>query len=160
MQLVCYALMYGLKMQWGLWDDVKTSKVNASDTSDRKAADVVCTKDGVIALAIEVKDQDLTLELLDSVIRNARIEKVRELMAFVNWKNPAIETTLHPRLQSEFANGLNIYIVNAFGFLSHTLALLGEDGRKHFMQGICNGLDTMNCSFATKKEWATILGRL
>ncbi len=160
LQLVCYALMFGMKTQWNIWDEVKTSKINASDRSERKAADVVCIKDGVTMLAIEVKDQDLTLELLDNVIRTARVENVRELMAFVNWKNPSTESTLHTRLQAEFANGMNIYVVNALEFLSFSLALLGEEGRKQFVIGVCRGLEIMNCSFATKREWAKILAEI
>jgi hypothetical protein len=64
---------------------------------------------------------------------------------------------LQPRIKSEFANGMNIYAVNAEEFLSLALVLMGEEGRKTFIQCVCNGLEVMNCSFATKKEWAKIL---
>lgn len=160
LQLVCYALMHGLKARWGLWDEVVTSKINASDTSERKAADVVCIKNGVKVLAIEVKDQDFTLELLESAIKNARINQVNELMAFVSWKNPAMQKHLEEKIQSEFANGMNIYVVAADDFLSMSLALIGEEGRKSFFIGVCQGLEVMNCSFQTKKEWAKLLAEI
>jgi hypothetical protein len=158
LQLICYALMNGLAAHWGIWTEVRTSKINASDTSEKKAGDVVCYKDGEIVLAIEVKDQDLTLELLESFIRNARIDNVSELLAFVNWKNLGAKQALQTKIDSEFANGMNIYAVDAMEFLSLALVLMGEDGRKSFIECVCSGLDTMNCSFATKKEWARILG--
>lgn len=157
LQLVCYAAMYALKEHAGLWDEVHTSKINASDASEKKPADVVCLKDGVTVLAVEVKDQDLTLELLESAIKTARIEHVSELMAFVNWKSPQLADLLQPRIKSEFANGMNIYVVKAEEFLSMTLILVGESGRRNFIDGLIKGLDVMNCSFRTKKEWADIL---
>ena len=160
LQLMCYALMFALMEHSHLWDEVKTSKINASDASERKPADIVCLKKGEIVLAVEVKDQDLTLELLESAIKTARIDNVKELMAFVSWKNPDLVNLLQTRIQTEFANGMNVYVVNAEEFLSMVLVMVGENGRRHFIEGVCKGMETMNCAFQTKKEWAKILSEI
>lgn len=160
LQLVCFALMSALKTHWGIYDEVNTAKINASDAAGRRPADVTCMKDGETVLAIEVKDRDLTLELLESSIRNARIDNVRELMAFVNWKSTPPTNAFEQRIQEEFGKGMNVYVTSSEEFLTLNLMLLGEDGRKVFVKEMCEGLETMSVPFIAKREWARILSSI
>jgi len=160
LQLVCFALMSSMKTHWGIYDEVHTAKINASDAAGRRPADVTCMKDGETVLAVEVKDRDLTLELLESSIRNARIDNVRELMAFVNWKNTPTSAPFDERIQEEFGKGMNVYVTSSEEFLTLSLMMLGEDGRKVFVNEMCEGLETMAVPFIAKKDWARILSNI
>ncbi|MCF8258010.1 MAG: restriction endonuclease, SacI family [Flavobacteriales bacterium] len=160
LQLVCFALFSSMKERWGIFDEVHTAKINASDTAGRRPADVTCTKSNRTVLAIEVKDRDLSMELLESSIRNARLDNVSELMAFVKWKNAPAIAPFDKRIQEEFGKGMNVYVVDSEEFLTLMLTMLGEDGRKVFVQEMCAGLEVMAVPFITKKEWARILSNI
>ena len=160
LQAVGFAVFDAIGKLWGIFDDVHTEPVNASDTSSGKPADIVCRKEGKIVMACEVKDRDLNLELLNDAIKTARLEKVTELFALIRGKKQEHEDAIRDRVDREFANGMNIYLMESMDFFRLVLAFMGEDGRQIFLQSVVTGMDKMNLPFDARKEWSTILSEL
>ena len=157
LQLICYALMLAMKDKFGLYDDVKTAKINAADTYDRKPADVVCYKSNEIVMAIEVKDTNLDTHMFESSVRNSRFSSVKELMFFVRNDHPFDISSFRTKIDSAFTSGVNVYIVNHEEFLASIFMLIGEEGRTVFASCVVEAMDVMNVSFNTKKDWANLL---
>ncbi len=157
LQLLGFAVFDALRLTWNVFDEVLTSPVNVSDKSSGKAADVVCRKNGQVVIACEVKDRELNLEVLDAVINNARLEKVRELFTLVRGKDLSHEESISGRIDREFKHGMNVYLLDCDGFFALVLALIGEPGRQHFLRSVIDGMTHMNLGYDTRREWSRIL---
>lgn len=160
LQAVGFAVFDALGKLWGIFDDVHTEPVNVSDTSSGKPADIVCRKDGRIVMACEVKDRDLSLELLNDAIKTARLEEVKELFALIRGKRQEHEDAIRDRVDREFSNGMNIYLMESTDFFRLALAFMGEDGRQIFLRSVVTGMEKMNLAFDARKEWSNILTQL
>lgn len=159
LQVATYAVFDAMRSAWGLFDEVITAPVNSSDRASGNAGDVICMKSGAVVMACEAKDRDLSLELLEDAIKKARLKHVRELFALVRGKVAANDEEFATRIDREFKHGMNVYTFEANAFLALCLALLGEPGRRAFLQAMASGLDLMHQPFETKREWAVILAR-
>lgn len=157
LQVVGFAVFDALRKTWGIFDEVITSPVNASDASSGKPADIVCRRDGEVIMACEVKDRDLNIEMLHGTITNARLEKVGELFALIRGKDASHEQELSKRIDREFKHGMNVYLLESDSFLALVLALIGESGRQHYLKSIEEGMVIMNLPFESKRDWAKLL---
>lgn len=157
LQVVGFAVFDAMRKTWGIFDEVTTSPVNASDTSSGKSADVVCRRAGEVVMACEVKDRDLNIEMLHGTITNARLEKVTELFTLIRGKDASHEKEMTTRIDREFKHGMNVYLLENDAFLALVLALIGEAGRQHYLNSIVEGMVMMNIPFETKRDWARSL---
>lgn len=157
LQLLGFAVFDAMRTSWGVFDEVITSPVNASDTAMGKAGDIICKKDGRVILACEVKDRDLSLELLDSAIQNARIGHVRELFALVRGRTGADDEKTQSRVDREFKHGMNVYLLDCDSFFALILALIGESGRQMFLSAVVDGMAHMNLAYDIKRDRAKVL---
>ena len=157
LQVVGFAVFDAMRKTWGIFDEVITSPVNASDASSGKSADVVCRRAGEVILACEVKDRDLNVEMLHGTITNARLEKVTELFALIRGKDASHEQEMTTRIDREFKHGMNVYLLESDSFLALVLALIGEAGRQHYLNSIVEGMVQMNIPFESKRDWARSL---
>lgn len=157
LQVVGFAVFDAIRKTWGIFDEVTTSSVNASDASSGKPADIVCRRNGEVIMACEVKDRDLNIEMLHGAITNARLEKVGELFALIRGKDASHEKELTSRIDREFKHGMNVYLLESDSFLALVLALIGEAGRQHYLKSIEEGMVVMNLPFESKRDWAKLL---
>jgi hypothetical protein len=160
LQVVGFAVFDAMRKTWGIFDDVTTSSVNASDASTGKPADIVCRKAGEVLMACEVKDRDLNIELLHGAITNARLEKVTELFALIRGKDASHEKEMAVRIDREFKHGMNVYLLESDAFFALALALIGEVGRQHYLRSIVDGMTMMNLPFESKRDWSKLLEEL
>lgn len=157
LQVVGFAVFDAMRKTWGIFDEVVTSPVNASDAASGKPADVVCRRKGEVVMACEVKDRDLNIEMLHGTITNARLEKVSELFALIRGKDQSHEQEMNTRIDREFKHGMNVYLLESDSFLALVLALIGEEGRQHYLQSVEAGMQMMNLPFESKRDWAKLL---
>ena len=83
LQAVTVALFRTLSKIWSIYDEVISAPVTAADAPGDRPADIDCRRDGVTVLAVEVKDQTLTLELLEDKIASTRLARVQELLFLI-----------------------------------------------------------------------------
>jgi hypothetical protein len=157
LQVVGFAVFDAIRKTWGIFDEVTTAPVNASNSSSGKSADVVCRRAGKVVLACEVKDRDLNIEMLHGVITNARLEKVNELFMLIRGKDASHDQEMTTRIDREFKHGMNVYLLESDSFLALVLALIGESGRQHFLRSVVEGMEMMNLPFESKRDWAKLL---
>jgi hypothetical protein len=156
-EVVTAALFREIAHRFGLFDEIRRSKVNASDSISGMAADIECYSNGKIALMAEVKDKTLTMTELESKLETARAERIKEILFIAKGIDEAKEPQIRQRIKSEFTSGQNIYILKLLEFASGILILLGEEGRVSFISRIGPELDRGNSSILHRKTWANLL---
>ncbi len=158
MEAVATALFQTIGEEFNLFDGVKREKVNAADASSGMLADIECWSGGRIVLLIEVKDRALTLTQLDGKIDLARSQQIAEILFLTQSGEPSVnDERINNRVVSEFSSGQNIYITNFDDFSLGILILLGEKGRRNFLDKVGQELDRVNARIAHRKAWAQLL---
>jgi len=157
LQAVCVALFKTIGELWGIYDEVLSAVVNASDASGNRPADIDCRKGGQTVLAVEVKDRIVTLQLLEDKIATIRNTGVQELLFLIRSK-PIVESDrVIQRVQKEFSYGQNIYLLHVDVFIEQVLSLIGEEGRRLLLKQIGDALEKFRLDFKDRKDWANFL---
>ncbi|MHB8156003.1 MAG: restriction endonuclease, SacI family [Desulfocucumaceae bacterium] len=157
-EAVCTALFKTVAVAFGIFDEIRRQKVNASDVSSGMGADIECYYKKKLALLVEVKDRSLTLTQLDTKLDGARVKKISEIL-FLAEKGvePSDKEQVNGRIKNEFISGQNIYVSNFLEFSTGILALLGEKGRVLFLSHIGGELDNACSDIIHRKAWAQLL---
>lgn len=155
-QVVCAALFRTLMAEWKLYDRVEVAGVTAPDTPSGRPADIVCYQNDRITLAVEVKDRQLTLQLLEDKILSSRRSSVTELLFLIHQLG-ALDEDIIQRVDREFASGLSIYVLDTLEFCRNVLALLGEHGRYTFLVEVGRMMDELKLQFPDRWEWSQLL---
>ncbi len=159
MLAVVSALLETVKAETGLFSEVRRARVTASDDSTGMVADIECYgKQGALLLAVEVKDQQLTVTHVEDKLKNARAKGVRELMFVVQQSvSPADENGIGQLMEREFASGQNVYVLDLRRLAEGLLALLGESGRTRFLREVGRSLDEYALQVHHRRRWAEFL---
>jgi hypothetical protein len=157
LQAVAFALFRTLSRLWGLYDEVLSAPITAADSPGDRPADIDCRRAGATALAVEIKDRTLTLELLEDKIASARLAKVQELLFLIRATPIVSDDSVSERARSEFANGQNVYVLAAEPFVSDAMALMGETGRLGLIEEIGTVLEELSMDYADRRAWADFL---
>lgn len=157
LQAIAHGLVLSLKEKGLKYEDIQSRHVNAADAASQSAGDIECFADGANVFTVEVKDRALTLSELDSSIEKARLASVTELLFFVYRKDgapysDAESEQINATISRQFSLGLNIYIVSGDEFLRLCCSLLGEDGRKVFLESVGSALAVQGAD--PKHRWA------
>ncbi|MDE0471779.1 MAG: restriction endonuclease, SacI family [Ekhidna sp.] len=155
------ALFQAIGTEFNLFDEVKRSKVNASDASTGLSSDIECWSNNTIVLTVEVKDKTLNLTQFKNTIESARTNKITEIL-FIAEKGiiEKEKTELKDRVNKEFNSGQNVYIENFYSFATGILVLLGEAGRVKYLNNIGPELDRVNSNILLRKKWAELLSKI
>lgn len=151
--VITYSIFKTIGEKFGLYDEIKREKINASDSSTGMISDIQCISSGNIVLSIEVKDKDLTIEQAKSKLKDARTQQVSSLLFMVQ---RGIDERFGNFIEQEFSSGQNIYLFNILDFVSPLLVLLGESGRIEFLRNICENLDKFS-EIRSRQIWAKLL---
>ncbi len=160
LQAVAVACFKTLMKSWKIFDEVESGPINAADTPGDRIADIECRYNGDIMLAIEVKDTTLTLQMLEDKIKRVRRHQVRELMFLIRADSMVDNDIVIERAKQEFVVGHNIYLVEAMNFFSDVSALIGESGRRIFLEQVGLVMTELKISFEHRNEWANLLKKL
>jgi hypothetical protein len=159
MLAVVSALFETVRAETELFGEVRRAKVTASDDATGMVADIECFgKQGELLLAVEVKDQELTLTHVQDKLRNARAKGVKELLFVVQQSLAGPDREGIGRLaDKEFASGHNIYVLDLRRLAEGVLALLGERGRTRFLREVGSSLDAYALQVQHRRRWAELL---
>lgn len=157
LQAVAHGLILALRAKGIAYERVYSRHVNAADAATRSAGDVECFAGGLNVFTVEVKDRELTALEVEGSIAKARLANVRELLFFVHRKHGRIiaeadADEISRTVRQQFSLGLNIYIERAADILRLGCTLLGEDGRKGFLEYVGSALEEQGAD--AKHRWA------
>jgi hypothetical protein len=159
MLAVVSALLETVKAETALFNEVRRARVTASDDSTGMVADIECySKQGTLLLAVEVKDQQLTITHVEDKLKNARAKGVRELLFVVQQSVAEAEQSgIGKLMEREFASGQNIYVLDLSRLAEGLLALLGEAGRTRFLREVGRNLAEYALQVHHRRRWAELL---
>jgi len=143
--------------------DVTAGHVNAADTTGQKAGDVTYST-AEASVAAEVKDRPLSKSELAASIDKARVADVTELMFVIRASSTLDrdldESELEAICDSQFSSGLNLYVEPFEGFSKTVLTIIGENGRRRFLEEVGTALAVQNADIPHKWAWAKIVKEL
>jgi hypothetical protein len=143
--------------------DVTSGHINAADTASHKSGDVAYNTQEA-SVAAEVKDRPLSSSELMASIDKARVANVTELMFVIRAASILDrgfnESELEAVCDSQFSSGLNIYVEPFEGFSKTVLTIIGESGRRRFLEDVGTALADQNADIPHKWAWAQIVKEL
>ena len=141
-QIVTVAFMRTIGEAFSLFSSVESQGVNESDTASGMPGDVMCYgEDGKLALAVEVKGDELTLTQLTVTIGKARSSRVTNILFATPGFAANDEEAIRTRIADEFTQGANIYQSSIVSLARNSFTLLVEEWRVKFLREICTELD-------------------
>lgn len=160
LQAVVLALFSTLQRVGLSYTDLYSRHVNASDASAITAGDITFNLD-TASFAVEVKDRALDAAEFSATIEKCRVASVAELVFVIRASNllaPDMPLAEFERQRDEqFSSGLNLYL-EPFGRLCETvLTLVGERGRRVFLENVGAALATQNADVTHKWAWAALV---
>jgi len=160
-QAIVTALIKAIGKEFNLFDDIKRASINAADASTGMVSDIECYLEGELVLAIEVKDTELTLTHINSKLPNFKERYVTEIL-FIITKGILEDdkSKIYDLVEKEFISGHNIYILDLLNFSHNTLALLGEKGRRIFLDEVGHTLEEFRSNIVHRKAWAELLSNI
>lgn len=158
LQAVSAAIFETIGKNFGLYDHVENRHINAADSQTGNAADLEClSKDGIVVMAVEVKDRQLTLTDVQDKLQSVRAKGVRELLYLVRGGSATGDQTKIAELsRKEFSTGQNMYVCEFNLFAEACLILLGEKGRRTILQQIGEELD-LRADLQHRETWRDLL---
>ena len=153
------ALFTTVGKRFRLFNVVQRRSINAPDAASGQVADVEClSQAGEVIIAVEVKDQELTVKHISDKLPRMRERGVSEFFFLVRGGVASSEQAeARKLLQKEFASGHNLYVFDILAFARGTLALLGEAGRREFLRAVGQELDAYGSALADRQAWARLL---
>ena len=157
------ALMEVIGERFSLFREVRRRSITAADKPSGLVADIEChDSEGNIVLAVEVKDRELIFNHIATKLPDMRAKRVSEILYVVQQGiHPKNQGKIDKLIETEFVSGQNIYIFkNILDFSSSILALIGEDGRRIFLENVGKNLDTYKAAIQHRHDWANLLSQM
>ena len=158
-QIVTAALMRTIGESFGIFDRVVRLGINEADAASDSPGDVICYKEGIRVLAVEVKDRTIEIHDVESAIGKARRSSVTEIL-FATVGPPGEDNTIAERMEREFALGINIYRMNIDALLRTSLSIAGEPSRVQFVTLVGTELNDRVTQPVHKLVWQSLLQNL
>ncbi len=160
---VVSALMQTVGERFRLYAVVRRGRITSADAPSGFVSDIECVDPaGNIVLAVEVKDRELRLNHLATKVANIRSRKVSEIL-YIAQKGIAKsdEKAIADFVEHEFASGQNFYVFDdVLQFGAGILAILGEDGRRRFLECVGEHLEQYKSAVEHKKSWVNLLSSI
>lgn len=160
LQAVVFALFKSLFSQGMNYSNLRSRHVNASDTSVRVAGDVLLELTER-QCAIEVKDKALSRAELEATIDKCRKSAVTEVILVIRAENLLDfgfdEDSFKHLCEKQFSSGLNVYVERFDYLCSVVLTLVGEEGRRTFLEAVGTALQEQSADITHKWDWAAIV---
>lgn len=156
------ALLETVGSKFQLYTEVCRSKITAADAATGLVADIECKDSSKrIVLGVEVRDKELTVKQIKDKLPNMRSKRVSEFL-FIAQKGVHQDNgaKIQELVKKEFVSGQNIYIFNILDFAASLFALLGEAGRREFLENVGKTLDTYGSAIEHRKAWADLLSQI
>lgn len=166
LQAIVHALFKCLADAGMPYSDIFARHVNASDSASQAPGDVAFVAAGKLA-AVEVKDRLLTYSQLEVSVKKARVAEVTELIFVIQaakdgrlFASEMDKEAGDTMAAKEFASGLNIYWTSYVDLARQVFALVGESGRKRFLQFVGEALEEQSVDARHRWAWAQAVGEM
>jgi hypothetical protein len=155
------ALFVVIGKRFNLFPQVRRAKITAADAPSGMLADLECvSKNGDIFFAVEVKDRQLTISQVKAKMKTIRERKVSEIFFVARDTVPDEKKKLNDFVEHQFTSGHNVYITDLLTLSRTALAVIGEEGRRDFLQEIAEQLEKYKSEVAHRRAWAELLGKI
>ncbi|MCE2970280.1 MAG: restriction endonuclease, SacI family [Burkholderiales bacterium] len=155
------ALFDTIGERFGLYVQVKRARINASDEASGMAADLECVDAaGRVLLAVEVKDRALTLADVEGTITKARHRAITEVLFAVPRTTSAELAAVEQRFATAYAGGQSLYLIDTLDLARAVFALVGDEGRRRFLERVGEHLNTWNTQPGHRQAWKKLLEAL
>ena len=156
--VVATALMTTLGKAFSLFSTVESQGLNEADTASGVPGDIMCYgEDGQLALAVEVKGHQLTLNELETTITKARSSRVANVLFAAPGLVASQMDDMEVKIAEEFSQGSNIYQTSITALARSSFMLLGEEWRVEFLRAICAELDARTSQPSDRMAFAALL---
>jgi hypothetical protein len=143
--------------------DVASGHVNSADSSAKMAGDVTF-QTGSSNFVAEVKDRALNADEVMASINKARVAGASDLMFIVRsrlmFEGDFELGDFQKICANQFSSGLNIYLESFDAFSRVCLSLVGEEGRRNFLEQVGNTLAEQKADISHKWAWSDIVKAL
>jgi hypothetical protein len=158
-QAVAAALFQLIGRRFRLYANVRRSSTTAPDASSGQVADLECvSKAGEVVLAVEVKDRELTVNQISYKLPAMRSQRVSEILFIAqHGVAPEEREAVDELIDKEFTGGQNVYVFDLRSFAPTCLALVGESGRREFLELVGAQLEAYRSGITHRKAWANLL---
>ena len=156
---VTTALMRTLGDAFSLFAEVKSQGLTEADSATGMPGDIMCyNKQGHIILAIEVKDQNLTMADLRTSITKTREAggQLSNLLFAVPGVREADRRDVDAAVRNAWAAGLNIHRIKILTLSEMAFSLLDEQYRVAFLKEIGEELDRRG-ELSHRLSWRDLL---
>jgi len=161
LQALTSSLFVVIGSRFGLYAQVRRAKITTADAASGMLADLECVnKTGEIVFAVEVKDRQLTINQVRAKMKTIRERKVAEIFFVARETVPSEKKKMNDLVEHEFTSGHNVYITDLLALSRSALAVLGEQGRRDFLQETAEQLEKYKSEIAHRRAWAEILGKI
>lgn len=158
---VAGALFDTIGERFGLYSQVKRARINASDEASGMAADLECVDAaGRVLLAVEVKDRALTLADVEGTITKARHRAITEILFAAPRTASADLEAVEQRFATAYAGGQSLYLIDTLALAHAVFALVGDEGRRRFLERVGEHLNTWNTQPGHRRAWKKLLEAL
>lgn len=158
---VAAALFETFGKYFQLYSEIKRNVINASDQATGLAGDIECLdEEGKLKLAVEVKERNLTLTDVRTVILKARSVSLKEVLLNAPGIVPSDKDQIHELIGRTWASGTNVYQITIDDLITVGLFLTGEDGRIDFIKNVGKQLDTFNTQPGNRRRWKEMLEKI
>jgi hypothetical protein len=153
------ALFTVVGKKFGLYRQVKRGKITAADEPSGMLADLECADEqGRAVLVVEVKDRLLTLAQLRAKLRGIKERQISEMFFIAQGTVEGDE--IDALVEREFTGGQNVYISDFLTLARTALSIVGENGRKDFLDEVRNQMETYGSEITHRRSWASLLESL
>jgi len=153
------ALFVVIGKRFQLYATVRRGTITTADAATGMIADLECVSEqDSIVLIVEVKDRQLTINQVRSKVPEIRQKQVSEIF-FVAQQgiSPDDKADIDSIVTHEFITGHNIYILDLISLGRVVLGLIGEAGRRDFLQETGYQLDEYKSDVIHRRAWAALL---
>lgn len=155
------ALFVVIGSRFGLFSEVRRTKITAADQPTGMLADLECvSKTGEVVIVVEVKDRQIRVGQLRAKMKNIRERQVSEIFFVAQGTERTEREELRRVIDREFTSGFNIYITDLISLSDATLSLLGEAGRRQFLAETANQLEKYHSEVIHRRAWAALLANV
>lgn len=152
------ALFLVIGSRFGLYSDVRRTKITTADQPSGMLADLECvSKKGAVIMVVEVKDRQIRVSQLRAKMKNIRERQVSEIFFVAQGVENSEKEELERVIDREFTSGHNIYITDLASLSKAALSLLGEAGRRQFLAETANQLEKYHSEVVHRRAWAALL---
>ena len=156
--VVATALMRTLGRAYSLFSRVESQGVNEADAATGVPGDVLCyDEDEVLALAVEVKGDDLTLIEVESTILKSRSSRVKDVLFATPGLSSPDREAIERKITEEFAQGSNIFQTSIQSLARYSFILLREEWRVELLKEICSDLNARSTQPSDRLAFAELL---